>query len=252
MIRIAICDDEKRDRENLLGLVRECESTEEETFCINTYESGEQFLEADFRPDILFLDIIMDEKDGIQIGAEVRKRNTNIVIIYVTNISERMAVAINQIHSYGYLVKPIAKEELQQVLTEAIKMVQCNSKTDYETFLSEDNTIIKLPVEDIYYFEYVNRKIKIVTREKTYISVKEKIGNIANRMETYGFAMSHQSFVVNLYYVDKISSQFLIMRNGATVYLAQKRAAFIRKQLMKMAKKSVNNGGSKDKLTDKK
>lgn len=245
MIRIAICDDEKRDRENLLGLLRECENAKVESFCINMYESGEQFLEDGFKPDILFLDIIMDEKDGIQIGAEIRKWNTNIVIIYVTNISERMAAAINQIHSYGYLMKPIVKEELRQVLAEAVKLVQCSSKIKYEKFLSEENTIIKLPVEDIYYFEYFNRKIKIVARDKTYICIKEKISGIANRMEQYGFVMSHQSFVVNLYHIDKISSQLLIMKNGATVYLAQKRAATLRKQLMKIAKESANNGGSK-------
>lgn len=245
MIRIAICDDEKKDREKLQGLVRECESVGEETFYINAYESGEQFLEDNFKPDILFLDIIMDEKDGIQIGTEVRKRNKNIIIIYVTNIGERMAAAINQIHSYGYLMKPIVKEELFQVLAEAIKEVQCDSLIVYEKFVSENNTVIKLPVEDIFYFEYVNRKIKIVTREKTYICIKEKISEIANRMERYGFAMSHQSFVVNLYHVDKISAQSLFMRNGATVYLAQKRAAAFRKQLMKIAKESVNRGGSK-------
>ena len=64
-------------------------------------------------------------------------------------------------------------------------------------------------------------------------------------MKPYGFAMSHQSFVVNLYYVDKISNQMLIMKNGDKVYLAQKRASALRKQLMQIAKESINRGGSK-------
>ena len=55
--------------------------------------------------------------------------------------------------------------------------------------------------------------------------------------------MSHQSFVVNLYYVDKITSQTLIMKNGDTVYLAQKRASAVRKKLMQLVKETIENGG---------
>ena len=109
---------------------------------------------------------------------------------------------------------------------------------DIVTFLSEDNAIIQLPVKEIYYFEYDNRKVKIVTEKKTYICVKEKIGDIAKRMEKYAFAMSHQSFVVNLYKVEKIAAQVLIMKNGEHICLAQKRSAVFRKQLMQIAKES--------------
>lgn len=99
------------------------------------------------------------------------------------------------------------------------------------TFLSEQHTVICLCCNDIFYFEYLNRKIKIVTTKKEYICINEKIGDIAKRMKPYGFAMCHQSFVVNLHEIDKIGSHELVMRNGDHVYLAQKRAAAIRKEL---------------------
>ena len=99
------------------------------------------------------------------------------------------------------------------------------------TFLSENHTLICLRCRDIYYFEYINRKIRIVTVEKEYVCIHEKISDIAKKMKPYGFAMCHQSFVVNLYEVDRIRTQELIMKNGDSVYLAQKRAAAIRKEL---------------------
>ena len=98
------------------------------------------------------------------------------------------------------------------------------------TFLSEQHTVIRLYCSDIFYFEYQNRKVKIVTLEKEYICINEKISNIAKKMKPYGFAMCHQSFVVNLYEIERIKAQELIMKNGDTVYLAQKRAATIRKE----------------------
>ncbi len=244
MIKIAVCDDEKKDRDDLEKLIRKYLTTLPEKCILRLFESGEQFLKSGFVPDILFLDIIMHEKDGIQVGAEIKRKNPNVMIIYTTNLNEKMAVAFNQIHSFGYLIKPIAEKELFQMMSDALIQTNHNSDRDTVTFLSENNTSIRLRVKDIYYFEYCDRRVKIFTTEDTYIC-KEKINDIAKRMEQYGFAMSHQSFVVNLYYVDRISDQMLIMKNGAKVYLAQKRTAAFRKQLMQIAKNSINNGGSK-------
>lgn len=105
------------------------------------------------------------------------------------------------------------------------------------TFLLEDYTLIRLRIRDIYYFEYYNRKVKIVTKESIYICIGEKIGDIAVKMKGFGFAMSHQSYVVNLYQIAKITQQLLIMKNGDAVYLAQKRAATIRKELRSQSEK---------------
>jgi len=105
------------------------------------------------------------------------------------------------------------------------------------TFLTENHTVIQLRSRDILYFEYYNRKIRIVTFKGNYICINEKIGEIAIKMKRYGFAMSHQSFVVNLYQVDKITAQSLIMKNGDKVYLAQKRASVIRKELRSQSEK---------------
>ena len=99
------------------------------------------------------------------------------------------------------------------------------------TFLLKEYTLIQLRCRDILYFEYFSRKIRIVTQEQDYICINEKIGDIAKRMKPYGFSMCHQSFVVNLYAIAGIGTQELIMKNGDTVYLAQKRAATIRKEL---------------------
>ena len=50
------------------------------------------------------------------------------------------------------------------------------------TFLSEQHTVICLYCSDIFYFEYQNRKVKIVTLEKEYICINEKISNIAKKI----------------------------------------------------------------------
>ena len=81
-----------------------------------------------------------------------------------------------------------------------------------------------------------------MTKDKVYIC-KDKITDIAEKMEKFGFAMSHQSFVVNLFYVEKMSKTMLQMKNGAQVYLAQKRVATLKRQMMITARKLGDDGG---------
>ena len=127
------------------------------------------------------------------------------------------------------------RNNIFQALSKVVKgeevYFEIESGCSTEMFESKEHMPICLRSGEILYFEYINRKIRIVTKEKEYICINEKISNIAKRMKPYGFAMCHQSFVVNLHEIDKIGAHELVMRNGDHVYLAQKRAAGIRKEL---------------------
>lgn len=244
MIRIAICDDEQKDREKLYGFISDYTGIAINCIRLKEFESGEQLLDSGFSPDILFLDIVMKKKDGIQVGEEIRRQNPDVLIIYITNLKEKISIAINKIHSFGYLEKPIARENVYALLSDAVNCLKQNARAGKVTFLSENKSIIELSPSDIFYFEYFQRKIKIITKNQNYIC-KEKISEIANKMKPYGFEMCHQSFVVNLYEVEKIVPPNLIMKNGALVYLAQKRQSAIRKMIMQIARESTERGGSK-------
>ena len=236
MIKIAICDNDKNDREHLRKLLLEFEVITKENFLIKIYSSGKELMESWYSMDIIFLEMIIDGSDGIGIGTQIRRNSPYGIIIYVADTSKNIMLAINRVHSYGYLIKPITKKNLYPIISEAVRLVQLKLWTRYESFLSERNTVLPIPVMDIYYFEYFNRKVKIVTAEKTYMCIKEKISEIAVRMRIYGFEMSHQSYVVNLYYVDVIKDHALIMKNGDSVCLAQKRASKVRDRIFKLVK----------------
>lgn len=243
MIKIAICDDDRRDIQPLFELIHEHENCYNKHYDIRMFESGERYLESGYIADILFLDIVMNRKDGIQIGEEIKEKRKDAIIIYTSNLSEKIMVAFNKVHSFGFLVKPVCKEELFQILSDAIAQVENRKKKDkvIVTFPSEDNTLIKLAVDSILYFEYRNRKVRIVTKERVYLC-KMKINDIAEKMQKYHFMMSHRSFVVNLYGVERFAEQALVMKNGDTVCLSQKRASAVRKQLMQLASEAGKAG----------
>ena len=79
-MRIGICDDQKEIREILTDKVKKYYPAED----IAVYSSGEELLAARKLPDILFLDVQMPEKDGMETARELRKRDRQMIIIFVT------------------------------------------------------------------------------------------------------------------------------------------------------------------------
>ena len=238
MMKIAICDDEQKDRKRLYDIITQTIGINLGETDIESFVSGEELLASGFNPDILFLDIIMNEMDGIQTGDKIKENNPNAIIIYITNLKEKISIAVNRIHAFGFLEKPILRENVFTLLTDAVNYFKKNVKKDTVTFLSGNNSIVELEPSDIYYFEYSQRRVKIMTSRENYLC-KDKISEIARKMEPYGFAMCHQSFVVNLYEVERIVPPDLIMKNNDRVHLAQKRQAAIRKMIRQIAQKST-------------
>lgn len=243
MIKIAICDAGISDRNRLQGFIHGYEKAFSTKFCLKLFSSGEELLQSRFLPHILFIDIAVGKKDGIQIGVEIKQKKAETIIIYTTLLREKISEAINRVHSFGFLEKPIDKDKMFQILSDAVVQVQynCHDRQEELRFVSDSKTIIHLRPVDIYYFEYMDRRIKIAVKDNTLIC-RGKINEIADRMEEYGFMMPHQSFVVNLLHIEKISAQMLVLSNGEMIPLAQKRASAFRKKVMQTAQEETNKG----------
>lgn len=83
-MRIAVCDDEKAIRDMLADKVVKLYPDAELYF----FTAGEEVLQAEEKPDILFLDIRMSGKDEIETARELREKNARMIIIFVTGMEE--------------------------------------------------------------------------------------------------------------------------------------------------------------------
>ena len=111
MKKIAICDDEPAVRKQMEAYFKELESV----FCISYFESGEALLESDVLYDVIFLDIDMKGISGIDTARKIRVRDKKAKIIYVTAYEDFREYAFG-VHAFGYLVKPVEKEKILEIL----------------------------------------------------------------------------------------------------------------------------------------
>ena len=87
MFKIAVCDDESLFAENLKELISNY-MTEKDLVCeIDTYISGKKLLEQGVKVtqyEIIFLDINMEEIDGIKAAETIRELSRDVFIVFVT------------------------------------------------------------------------------------------------------------------------------------------------------------------------
>lgn len=237
MIHIAICDDNVFCVEMIAEYLKEYATEKHIRTKISKYNNPQILIMSKNIFDVIFLDIDMEEMNGLEVARVIRKTDTSVKIIYCTGYNEYMNSAF-RVHAFGYIMKPIKREEIFHMMEEVVRY-SMPKEDHYVKFLLKDR-IKTFDHKDILYFEYRNRKIGIHTKEdKVYWIANEKISDIAKRMEYYQFAVPHKSFVVNLYHVDHIKGYSVYMVNEDEIPLSQNYSKEFRKRVEVLMKKRL-------------
>ncbi len=238
MIKIAVCDNDEKEMKLLKDLIEDIMEGYAVMYQIDTFTKGEALLNTELDFQLVFLDIVLDHENGIDVGYAIYRRNRRIKVIFQTNYGQYCKEAMNRSHAFAYLEKPLAKSEVEQQMVDFMKngMEDHETKLDFRKVIAvypdrrETKLLVRLLVCDIMYFGYLKaqKKIKIVTQDAEYV-YKAAMNAVEERMKPFGFETSCRGILVNLGNVEKIQGYEVFMRNGDRVALSQKRV-----QLFKM------------------
>lgn len=225
-MQIIICDDEK----SIQSLLRKKTTrffAEKNIPCeILCCGSGEEVLSLAKQGktiDLLFLDIQMPGKNGMEIAKTLRRQHRDLLIIFVTALSEYVYEAFD-VDALHYMVKPFDDEKLNQVLNKAIRQYEKWTDTtnlDKQAILVKRGGLsTKVLFSDIIYAEVFNRKVMLHTINGDI----EYYGKLTDLSEQAGadFFRTHRAYLVNLKYVEKY--------NASTIWLEQGTALLSKKQ----------------------
>ena len=224
MLKIAVCDDDRQ----MLSKMREYLKDFEKLFQISLYSSGEDLLTSGESYDFIFLDIDMKGISGIDTARILRQKDRKAKIIYVTAYDDFKDYAF-AVHAFAYLVKPVDKGKIQSILREALAYTETPETIPSVCFQTSDG-LQDISTRDIYYFEYQNRRLKMVTAAGDFW-IQDSIHHMARRMEPWDFLMPHKSFIVNLYHIRNIKGYDILMTDSSLIPLSQKKSADFRKKL---------------------
>lgn len=236
MYKIAVCDDEEAVSAQVKELITEWNPSVD----VVCFSSGDELLENYQSYEAVFLDIDMAGMNGIETGKAIRKMDKDTKIVYLTAYRDYVSGAFG-VHAFQYLLKPVNKKAIWNVLEEIFRYTKSAEKKIILDFHTVDGSLC-LPVERIYFFEYENRKIRIVTDDEQYY-MADKIGNVAKRMAEFGFSMPHQSFVVNMFHVKNVKNQQIFLDNGMEIPLSQKKQKIWKQELMEYLSRRLEGRG---------
>ncbi|QGU00890.1 hypothetical protein SYNTR_2296 [Candidatus Syntrophocurvum alkaliphilum] len=154
-------------------------------------------------PEIILLDIELEQEDdlnGIEVAKRIKKINNNGKFVFITGYSN-YALDSFVVHPFDYILKPIVKERLYELITELSKEI----KTQQEAIVKirVKNSICFLKCDDIFYIEKHENNLNIIT-DKEIIQANCKLKDIQENLPNT-FVRVHKSFIVNTTKIKKIN-----------------------------------------------
>ena len=218
MINFAVCDDEPFYLDQITSALSSFQAEEGE-FHIDKFSCGEDLL-ADYAPgayDIIILDIEMGGMSGLQAAEQIRRLDSGVLLMFLTNHSE-FAIEGYQVNAFRYMLKG----QSDYLYLKQLASVIAAYRQSVQVFRIETKgrlTVCKL--NQIYYFEVMDKTILLHKADEV-LSFPGKMADIEKRVAGYDFAKIHKSFLVNLRYVSYVESGTVLMKNEASLPLGRK------------------------------
>lgn len=219
-MKILICDDEKQHT----NILKKHIDTYMRCRCIN-YETDticdpKIALNNETMYQLAFLDIQMNEIDGISLAKVLKERNSKTAIFFVTSYKDYQDDAMD-LHAFRFFEKPINPERLYSGLEKAMEYID-ESYIDF--YIYTNNEQKKILTDDVIYVERGNRKVTLVTTHGNYIT-RETFDDWCNILQNSFFYRVHKSFIVNLHYITSYKYTELWIQDNIRIPIASRRQA---------------------------
>ncbi|MDD3404446.1 MAG: LytTR family DNA-binding domain-containing protein [Hespellia sp.] len=220
MLRIAVCDDEKEYLEKIEASILNWMEGGDLPVRIYCFENGDDLLSAlnGITFDIIFLDIVMPLLDGMDTAREIRNKDQNVKIIFLTS-SPEFALDSYEVKAYNYLLKPISDLKLSAILDEcSLASSQEPKNITLKTALGYQ----KLYFQNIEYIEAQNKKVLIFLRDNSILEVSQPLRSFEDQLtRNNGFCKCHRSYLVYLPNVNHFSNNEIITRSGRSIPISR-------------------------------
>ncbi len=219
-MNILICDDEAVFLEKLRVHIQEYMKSHFITCNITATTEPRDILNSKESYTLAFLDIQMEQVDGISLAKELKRRNGKVAIFFVTSYREYQDDAMD-LNAFRYFEKPFDVNRLYSGLDKAMEYID---GAYVDLFLYDQKAQRRILVDDILYVMRENRRV-IMTTQDDRISTRESFDEWCKKLPNLFFYQVHKSFLVNLHYVNRYAYSELYLTNGVRIPIAPRKQA---------------------------
>ncbi|WP_420574770.1 LytR/AlgR family response regulator transcription factor [Kordia sp.] len=230
MIHAIIIEDEQSSMEYLVSILKRKHKDIKILGWASNVNDAVTLIETE-RPDIVFLDIQLNDGNGFQVLDELKDQMT-FEVIFTTGFLDYKEKAMDYFAFY-YLNKPVQETEIKKVLDmyslkhssfdmrkyEALKK-QIQNKNKVITVF-EKNEYKRIKTSDVLYCEASGNYTLVHTNQHKNFLISKNLKKVETMIENDDFYRIHRSFLVNLEHVKKISQKgMVIMSNDSEISIS--------------------------------
>ncbi len=198
-------------------------------------------------PDLVFMDIEMPGKSGIQLAEELLLEQIDVDIVFTTAYND-FAIKAFRLSAIDYLLKPLQEKQLLEAIErvgERKNMKQARVRLDslVKNFDKESSQNIAIPVQggyeyvsvnDIEYLEADGSYVHLFTLDKKQRTISKNLKYFEQLLEHFPkLVRVHRSFIINIDHLASFSRTgrgTITMKNNRSIDLARdRRELFLRK-----------------------
>lgn len=222
MYQIAICDDEKAELDKTERVLNNYEKRRSGlNFMVERFENADEMIymvrEKEYTPDLVFMDIYMRGKQGIEVAKELRNMGNKGKIIFLTASKEHALEAFD-VDAAQYLVKPISEGKMFSVLDRFMEDVETERKK--YLLLRIEGRFSRVALNDIVYCEAQGKTQCLNLVNGMQHLLRMTMAEIYDQLSCYQeFVRVGIAYIVNLEYIDSLNAQDICLNTGKKIHL---------------------------------
>lgn len=222
-MKIAICDDCRQDALRLKALLNGNHD-------VVLYSGAKKLLEdvknRGKRYGLYLIDIYMDTVSGIELAKQLREEVEDAIICFIST-SDAFYREAYDLYAVQYLIKPVKQEDLDCLLERLSHHME--KEKENSLWFRWRGQAGAIPYGKILYVSSREHTVFIHCRDGRIQECTGKLNEVAEQICGDVFSRCHQSFIVNMYQVDRMNGNELIV-SGQRVPVSRRYLADIRKR----------------------
>lgn len=207
-MKAIIVDDERLARQELKSLLAEHKDVEVIAECANAAEAKEKI--AQMKPDVVFLDIQMPGKTGLELAQELSPVPE---LVFITAHDE-FALRAFEVNALDYLLKPVQPDRLAETLKKLFSK-EDDTPQDFRTVLTDEDQVFLKDGERCWFVKLSN--VRLFESEGNYVRVffetnkpliLRSLNNLEQRLSPNSFFRASRKHIVNLKWIENIEPWF--------------------------------------------
>lgn len=209
MVSVAIVEDDPGYTKRLREYLKKYEEEYREPLQVTAYSDGDEIVE-NYRGqfDLILMDIEMRFMDGMAAAEQIRKQDSRVIIIFITNMAQ-YAIRGYAVDALDYVLKPISYFAFSQRIRRA--MGRMKKREEHYVAINTKNGVYKIPASQLYWVESQGHRLTYHTKDAQYESTTASIGKLEKELGSANFFRCNKCYLINLRFVTGIEKDDVLL-----------------------------------------